>query len=67
VPRRAVIRQGSDAHVWVLDAAGRATIRPIRTGLVQDGFVQVTDGLAAGERVVVQGSLFLDQMVADGR
>lgn len=67
VPRRAVIRQGADAHVWVVNEAGRAAIRPIRTGLVQDGFVQVTDGLAAGERVVVQGSLFLDQMVADGR
>lgn len=67
VPRRAVIRQGADAHVWVVNEAGRAAIRAIRTGLVQDGFVQVTDGLAAGERVVVQGSLFLDQMVADGR
>ena len=67
VPRRAVIRQGADAHVWVVNEAGRAAIRPIKTGLVQDGFVQVTDGPAAGERVVVQGSLFLDQMVADGR
>lgn len=67
VPRRAVIRQGADAHVWVVNDNGRAAIRAIRTGLVQDGFVQVTDGLAAGERVVVQGSLFLDQMVADGR
>ncbi len=67
VPRRAVIRQGADAHVWVVTEGGRAAIRPIKTGLVQDGFVQVTDGLAAGEKVVVQGSLFLDQMVADGR
>lgn len=67
VPRRAVIRQGERAHVWRLDDAGRAALREVRTGLVQDGFVQITEGLAAGDQVVVQGSLFLDQMAADAR
>ncbi|MCZ0732773.1 efflux RND transporter periplasmic adaptor subunit [Phreatobacter sp. AB_2022a] len=67
VPRRAVIRQGERAHVWRLDDAGRAALREVRTGLVQDGFVQITEGLAAGDQVVVQGSLFLDQMAADTR
>lgn len=67
VPRRAVIRQGDRAHVWRLDDAGRAALREVRTGLVQDGHVQITEGLAAGDQIVVQGSLFLDQMAADAR
>lgn len=67
VPRRAVIRQGERAHVWRLDDAGKAALREVRTGIVQDGYVQVTEGLSAGDQVVVQGSLFLDQMAADAR
>ncbi|MDU6672898.1 MAG: efflux transporter periplasmic adaptor subunit, partial [Bradyrhizobium sp.] len=33
----------------------RAIARPIRTGPIQDGLVLVTDGLRAGDRVVVDG------------
>jgi membrane fusion protein, heavy metal efflux system len=67
VPRRAVIRQGEKSHVWLVTGEGRVTLREIRTGLVQNRFVQVLDGLASGDRIVVQGSLFLDQMAAEGR
>lgn len=67
VPRRAVIRQGTQTRVWIATEDGRAMAREIRTGLVQDGYIQVLEGLAPGERIVVQGSLFLDQMAAETR
>lgn len=67
VPRRAVIRQGERAHVWLVSGEGRVALREIKTGMIQSGFIQVTEGLAAGDQVVVQGSLFLDQMASDAR
>lgn len=67
VPRRAVIRQGELSHVWTVSESGQAASRQVRTGLVQDGFVQVLDGITPGERIVVQGSLFLDQMATEPR
>jgi membrane fusion protein, heavy metal efflux system len=67
VPRRAVIRQGEKAHVWLVTAENRVALREVTTGAVQNGFIQVTEGLKPGEQVVVQGSLFLDQMASEAR
>ena len=58
VPESAVSVQGDSAFVYVIRAAGPRTLaeqRPVVTGLRQDDFVEIQEGLAAGERVVGDG------------
>jgi cobalt-zinc-cadmium efflux system membrane fusion protein len=61
VPAGAVVYEGDNAHVWVLQPDGVLAIRPIRAGRSSDGYVEVTEGLQPGERVVTRGSLFIDR------
>jgi membrane fusion protein (multidrug efflux system) len=56
VPQRAV-QQGAKGHfVWVIDAQNRAELRPVSVGdwYGGDGWI-VTEGVAAGDLVVVDG------------
>jgi membrane fusion protein (multidrug efflux system) len=56
VPQQAIQRNGgSGSEVFVLKDDNRVAIRPVRTGSVQDGQWFVTEGLKAGDRVVVEG------------
>jgi cobalt-zinc-cadmium efflux system membrane fusion protein len=61
VPIDAIVRDGDMVHVWVVDASGRAHFRAVQLGLVGGGFAEITSGLARGEQVVVEGSLFVDK------
>ncbi|HEV2301145.1 MAG TPA: efflux RND transporter periplasmic adaptor subunit [Stellaceae bacterium] len=61
VPEEAVVYEGSAARLWVVGAPGTLVSRQVRTGLVQHGMVEITAGLAAGEKVVTGGALFIDQ------
>jgi membrane fusion protein, heavy metal efflux system len=45
--------------VFVEQAAGRFAPRPVQLGSDADGQVEVISGLAAGDRVVVNGSFVL--------
>lgn len=64
VPQRAV-QQGAKGHfVWVLDSAGKAGYRPVTVGEWHDNDWFVTEGLRAGDRVVVDGGLALQPGVA---
>ena len=60
-PETAVVREGDTARVWTLEPDGALHIRPVVTGVVQDGMVQITQGLKTGDRVVSKGALFVDQ------
>ncbi|HEY4031638.1 MAG TPA: efflux RND transporter periplasmic adaptor subunit [Caulobacteraceae bacterium] len=60
-PEAAVIREGDTARVWTVEADGSLRIRPVTVGVVQDGMVQITQGLRPGDRVVAKGALFVDQ------
>lgn len=60
VPASAVIHEGERAHVWVVASDGSIGLREIRAGRSNDDFVEVIDGLKAGERIVTRGSLFID-------
>lgn len=60
-PESAVIREGDTARVWRLEADGSLRIRPVTTGAVQDGMVQIIQGLKVGDKVVTKGALFVDQ------
>ncbi|MDV6331005.1 efflux RND transporter periplasmic adaptor subunit [Asticcacaulis sp. 201] len=61
IPVDAVIREGDQARVWVVDTDRTAHCRPVTLGLVNSGFAQILTGLAPGERVVVKGGLFVDK------
>jgi cobalt-zinc-cadmium efflux system membrane fusion protein len=66
VPEEAIVREGDDARVWVLRADNVLSLREIRTGRNNNGLVEVTSGLNAGERVVTRGSLFIDRAARPG-
>jgi membrane fusion protein (multidrug efflux system) len=55
VPHRAV----NGDMAWVVDEEGVAHQRPVRTGLEGEDGVEILEGLAAGERVVVAGASLL--------
>ena len=57
-PESAVSVQGDSAFVYVVQSAGQRTMaeqRPIVTGARQQGFVEIMDGVRAGERIVADG------------
>ena len=59
VPQRAVL-QGAKGHfVWVVDKDGKAENRPVIVGDWSGDDWVVTEGLRAGDRVVVDGGLKL--------
>jgi cobalt-zinc-cadmium efflux system membrane fusion protein len=66
VPEEAVVREGEEARVWVILPDDTLSLRSIRTGRFNDGMVEVLSGLAAGERVVTRGSLFIDRAARTG-
>lgn len=61
VPREAVVHRDGEDLVFVLDGQ-RVTSRAVTVGLGDDRRVEVRDGLAAGEVVVVRGA----QTLVDG-
>jgi multidrug efflux pump subunit AcrA (membrane-fusion protein) len=54
VPSRAVIADGETHHVFVVEN-GKATKRAIRIGAADDDMIEIVDGLAATDRIVVSG------------
>jgi cobalt-zinc-cadmium efflux system membrane fusion protein len=60
VPEAAIVREGDQAHVWVLGAGGLLTQRTIQTGRSSGPLTEIRQGLATGERIVTSGSLFID-------
>lgn len=52
----------SQASVWVHTAPERFVLRPVKSQALDAGRVVVTSGLAAGERVVVEGAGLLAQV-----
>ena len=61
VPREALIYEGSAVRVWVAHEDKTIELRQLKTGLTKGRMVQALDGIAAGERVVTKGSLFIDR------
>lgn len=61
VPEAAVLTVGASHKVFVALGEGRFEPREVTTGLHDDqGFVQITDGLAEGEPVVVSAQFLFD-------
>jgi membrane fusion protein, multidrug efflux system len=56
VPQQAIQRNGGGgSEVFVVKDDGHVAVQPVRTGSVQGGQWFVTEGLKAGDRVVVEG------------
>jgi hypothetical protein len=59
VPFQALRRDREGEIVWVVDGEGRAHRRAVRSGLrIADG-IEILDGVAPGEQLIVRGFLGL--------
>lgn len=56
VPAAALVQRAGIEGVFVVNAEGIAQFRMVRSGERQNGRVEIQAGLAAGERVVVEGA-----------
>jgi len=54
IPNDALILAGEGFFVYVLEA-DRVKVRPVMIGLKKSGWIEVTEGLEEGERLVVEG------------
>jgi len=64
IPANGVVREGDGTMtVWVTTDRRHFTQKTVKTGLGEDGEVQILDGLQRGELVVTDGAIFLDNMV----
>lgn len=54
VPSTAIVTSGEETSVWV-NVEGKAKKRPVQTGFRNEFWVQITEGLSAGDQVVVTG------------
>jgi membrane fusion protein, multidrug efflux system len=59
VPQRAVMQGPQGNFVWVVDAESRAQFRPVTVGPLSGEVWLIAEGLADGERIVVDGGLKL--------
>lgn len=55
IPARALMRGPQGPFVWALDDKNVVAFRPVKTGRGQGNLVSVTEGLAVGDRYIVDG------------
>lgn len=53
VPKEAVISLNGKDRVYVIDDAGKAAERIVKLGLRNDRYIEIADGVSAGERIAV--------------
>jgi membrane fusion protein, heavy metal efflux system len=67
VPEDGVVREGDGTMtVWITNDSRHFAKRTVGVGLRQDGWVQIRDGLRAGETVVTEGAVFLSNKLLLG-
>jgi RND family efflux transporter MFP subunit len=59
VPAEALVQEGAETYVFVVDAKKIAHRRPVRVGVTAGGKAEILSGVAAGEPVVVRGQTAL--------
>ena len=57
IPRKAVMSGPQGRFVWLVGAEEKVEIRPVQVGRSMGNNIMVTQGLAAGERYIVEGVL----------
>jgi membrane fusion protein, heavy metal efflux system len=67
VPADGVVREGDGTMtVWVTSDRHRFTKRTVRIGLQREGYDQILEGVRAGDLVVTEGAVFLDNLLSGG-
>lgn len=66
IPSAAVFLKGDRQYVFVEAPRGTYRRQAVQLGLARDGRQVVTKGLSVGDKVVSDGAVILDQMVATG-
>jgi cobalt-zinc-cadmium efflux system membrane fusion protein len=64
VPQNAMVYEGDTAHLWLARGDGTIESRSVRVGRVEDGMVEILDGVSPGDRAVTSGALFIDRAVS---
>jgi membrane fusion protein, heavy metal efflux system len=65
VPETAVVREGDGTMTaWITEDNLRFTRRTLRIGAAQNGYDEILNGLKQGEKVVVDGGIFLSNKYA---
>jgi membrane fusion protein (multidrug efflux system) len=59
IPRKAIMSGPQGSMVWIVDAENKVQPRPVQVGRSMGNNVVITDGLAAGDRYVVEGVMKL--------
>jgi cobalt-zinc-cadmium efflux system membrane fusion protein len=59
VPSTAVVREGNDAYIYVVQGNRRFLRRGVRLGRAVDGTLEILSGLNEGDVIVSEGALFL--------
>jgi membrane fusion protein, multidrug efflux system len=55
IPQSAIAQDQAGTYVFIVDKENKALRRPVKVEIQRDGTAVVKDGLAAGDRVIVQG------------
>jgi membrane fusion protein (multidrug efflux system) len=55
IPQAAIAIDQAGSYVYVINDKNVAEQRRVKTGVSRDGMVAVTEGLKAGEKVIIQG------------
>jgi membrane fusion protein (multidrug efflux system) len=55
IPQAAIAIDQAGSYVYVVNDKNVAEQRRVKTGVSRDGMVAVTEGLKAGEKVIIQG------------
>ena len=66
VSPKAVFLKGEQHYLFLEEAPGQYARRRIKVGPEHEGKILVLDGIAPGQRVVADGCLLLDQLIANG-
>jgi len=61
VPQSAIVYEGDTTRVWLARDDGTIESRQIRIGRVEDGMVEILDGVLVGDKAVTSGALFIDR------
>ena len=56
VPKDALVSQGRDQKIFVIDAENKARAVPVQTGGSVGGWIAVTGAVSAGDQVIVRGN-----------
>jgi len=55
VPQAAIAQDQTGAYLYVVNDKNVAEQKRVKTGVARDGLVAITEGLKAGEKVIIQG------------